>query len=129
LKGSVYHTSLRGSHLSGFVDVAGIGITPVAITLSPPSNVLVETAVGQSTAPITITLSSPSTSTDNTGTITVGLTGTDAADFSIATNGRTAALVPGASCPIAVMFTPRARSTRTAPRKITATQGGTASAL
>jgi hypothetical protein len=62
------------------------------------------------------------------GVPVVNVGGADAADFAIMSNGCVAAVNPGASCMVSIVFTPSARGARSATLIVSATPGGSAMA-
>jgi len=98
--------------------------SPVA-TITPASPVMFpSTAQGVPSAPVTVTVTNTGNATLNITTVTFA--GTNAADFSIATNTcNGAALAANATCTVGVVFTPGAVGVRTATFQVADNAAGT----
>lgn len=80
--------------------LAGTGVMPASITLTPPQLTFAATTVGQTSAAQSITLT-------NTGGLSTPLSNLGvSAGFTLATNTCGAALAAGASCVVGVVFAP-----------------------
>jgi len=98
--------------------------SPVA-TITPASPVMFPSTVqGVASAPVTVTVTNTGNATLNITTVT--LAGTNAADFSAATNTcNGAALASNATCTVGVVFTPGAVGVRTATFQVADNAAGT----
>ncbi|HUI41778.1 MAG TPA: choice-of-anchor D domain-containing protein, partial [Terriglobia bacterium] len=101
--------------------LTGTGVAPVA-HLTPSTLTFASQLVGTTSAAQTLTLS-------NTGTATltitgVTLSGTNAADFALASNTCGASLAAGSSCTIGVTFTPASTGSRSATVTVTDNSNG-----
>lgn len=123
------HTATLVAGVAGPVaSLVGTGIDTTAVTLTPPRRSLGSVLVGAPASmvfPFNLTNGTPVTIP-----VAVSLTGAQAADFRIVSNGCVASLAPSASCTIMVRFAPQAAGTRTAlisagPGLPTATIDGT----
>jgi hypothetical protein len=97
-----------------------------ALSVAPASSSLGATPIGVKSAASAFTVSN--TGQDASGTVSVSLGGTNAADFTIASSTCTTALAPGGSCTVTVAFESFYTGTYTASLTATATPGGSASA-
>lgn len=95
--------------------------------ISPSQNDFGSVTVGQMSALVTFTIMNGGGA--STGGLTTTITGVDFASFMIASNSCAAPLAPGASCTIMVRFAPTSPGARTATLAVSATPGGTLSAL
>jgi hypothetical protein len=91
--------------------------------VSPSAADLGPVPAGSSSTPTVFTVSN--TSAVPTGALTASVTGTDASAFQLIANTCTT-LAPGATCTIAVVFTPTATVQNTATLLITGNPGGNA---
>jgi hypothetical protein len=108
--------SLTGNGLAAGSPVASI--TPASPVMFP------STAQGVASAPVTVTVTNTGNATLNISTVT--FTGTNAADFSAATNTcNAAALAANATCTVGVVFTPGAVGVRTATLQVADNAAGT----
>jgi hypothetical protein len=106
--------------------LSGTGLTPATLSVTAP-------ALPYGYATTTVGLSNSQTFTiKNVGETTSGTpmtpTLSDTTNFGITTNGCTSALIPNATCAIAVAFHPTAAGSKSATLALGATPGGTASA-
>ncbi|HJX51485.1 MAG TPA: choice-of-anchor D domain-containing protein [Polyangia bacterium] len=112
--------------------VVGIALGRPSITIEcggGSTKTLPDTAVGNTSAPVTCTVTNSSSSSQTTGALTVATTG----EFAVATNNCTAALLPtglapGLSCTLGLTFSPTAVGQRNGTLTVTSTNGGVASA-
>jgi hypothetical protein len=92
--------------------LTGTGVAG-GVSLQPASLTFGRVRVGQQSSPASITLTNSGNGTLNVGA--VSLQGQDPADFVVASNSCTGAvLAPGATCSMAVAFRPTLSGTRTA---------------
>lgn len=123
-------TTAQIADLAAFIGDPNVTAGPVA-SLTPASLTFSGTTVGQSSSALGATLANTGSAVLNLGTI--GITGSAAADYSIAggscANG--GAVAAGASCTVLVAFTPTAAGTRAAVLNIghNATGGGSTVSL
>ena len=106
-------------------NLSGNGLAPGALSVMPMSKDFGATLVNTSTAAQNFTITN--TGGVATGVPTVMLTGTDASQFTIVTNGCTTAIASGANCTIAVKFAPNAAGSKTAALTVQANPGGAVS--
>jgi hypothetical protein len=79
---------------------------------------------GSPTSPVTFTVTNAGGSTSGTPTMTMG--GTNAADFAVVVDNCTAAVPPNnGTCTLSVVFTPSTQAAESATLTVTATPGGT----
>ncbi len=109
------------------VSLSGTATAP-AISVSPGSLSFGTVTVGSSSSPSTVTVTN--TGTANLSVTGVSVSGTNASDFALGSNGCTGATVaPGATCTFTVTFTPGAGGARSATVTITSNAGNQAVAL
>jgi hypothetical protein len=119
--------TLEVAGLPGGTSVAtlsGTGLTPAQLGVTPGSKTYDPAAVGAQSGPVTFTVTNSGQSPS--GVPTVGLD--NATDFTVTSNGCTAAVGAGSSCEVQVAFTPQASGPRTSTLTVSATPGGATSA-
>lgn len=102
-------------------------ILPAALTIAPSSAAFGNLGVGATSPSITFTVTNAGDQTS--GSLTVSRTGAHVTDFPItqdACQGTT--LAGGASCTVAIVFSPTALGTRSASLSVAGTPGGTVTA-
>jgi hypothetical protein len=128
--GGTKNASLQASATTGGNAVAalsGSGLAPAAFQITPSSNNFGGITQGQSSADVTFTVQN--TGNVTSGTPTVALTGTNAADFGIGgINTCTAALAAGATCTVQVHFSPGTSGIKSASLQVTAASTTTGTA-
>jgi hypothetical protein len=94
--------------------LSGVGASSGALSLSPSTQDLGTAPVGGAPGtPATFTLTNKGTSA--TGSVTVGLSGTDSADFALASDGCSGkTLAAGATCTVGVAFGPKTAGAKAA---------------
>ena len=95
----------------GQVSLSGVGTAPAA-SVSPASLAFGTQQNNTTSTAKSVTVSNSGTAALHVGNLTVS--GTNAPDFSIASNGCVAAVQPGQSCTVAVTFRPSASGARNA---------------
>jgi hypothetical protein len=95
------------------VALAGTGVAPAGVSLSPASLTFDQTGVGLSSAGITITL------TNNGGVALTQLSGAASADFAIASTTCGTPLNAGATCSFVLVFRPTTAGARTGTLTLT----------
>ena len=89
------------------VPLAGTGLAPASVVLTPPSLTFAGTTVASRSDPQNVTIA-------NTGDVAATLTSeTVTGDFSISANTCGASVAPNYSCTLAIIFTPTASGART----------------
>jgi hypothetical protein len=106
--------------------LTGTGLAPGALALAPTSHGYGSLLVGATTADFSFTVMNSGGVA--TGTLAASITGTDAGQFAIATNGCTGTLAAGASCTVSVHFAPTAAGSKQASLVVAASPGGNATA-
>lgn len=109
---------------SGSADISGTGITPAALSINPTTSSF-GNVVETESATRTFTLSN--SGADTTGTLTAGISGAAASDFTIVANTCTT-LTSSASCQIDVRFAPSTQGLRAATLTVSGSPGGTVTA-
>jgi RHS repeat-associated protein len=108
---------------SSSATVTGAGLAPGKLTVSPGDVSFGDVTVGSDSAPRTFTVSNAGG--QPTGAVTPSLTG---ADFAIASTTCSGALAPGASCSVAVRFSPTTAGAASGGLAVAASPGGTSGA-
>ncbi|MGH2829884.1 MAG: choice-of-anchor D domain-containing protein [Actinomycetota bacterium] len=105
------------------VPLTGTGVAPTpGIGVAPSSIAFAQTVVGAATATQNVTVSSTGTANLSVGTLT--LTGTNAGDFAIVSDGCSGqSVAPGGSCLAGVRFQPTAAGSRTATLNVPSNAG------
>ncbi|MCC6997681.1 MAG: choice-of-anchor D domain-containing protein [Deltaproteobacteria bacterium] len=108
--------------------LTGMGLIPGEISISPAARDFGSLPQGDTTGtPFTFTVTNGGQSP--TGSLTVSLTGGDASQFSITSNGCMGMMVPAAgTCTVAVRFNPTTAGAKSASLTITGTPGGSVTA-
>ena len=108
--------------------LTGMGLMPGEITMSPPARDFGSLPQGDTTGtPFSFTVTNGGQAA--TGSLVVSLTGGDASQFSITTNGCMGqTLAATASCMVSVRFNPTSAGTKTASLTVTGTPGGSVTA-
>ena len=117
---------------SAVVAVSGNALEPAGIDVAPSSTQdFGSLVIGGVSAPIgfTVTAASLPAGITDTGAVTVALAGTNAAAFTIVTNGCTAALLLTAQCQFGVTFNPAAAGALQATLSVTTVNGGSFTVL
>ena len=104
----------------------GTGVTQAALSVSPATFDFGQTAAGASSSDQSFTVTNTGQATS--GPVSVTLTGSGAAAFTIDTDTCTAALPGGGTCSVSVHFTAGSPGTITAGLQAAASPGGTATA-
>jgi hypothetical protein len=106
--------------------LTGTGAAKAILSISPASFDFGDVIEGTNSADQTFTVTN--TGEGKSGTVTVGLGGTDPADFTQDSTTCGAKLAVGASCTVSVHFNPSAAEADDATLSVTADPGGTATA-
>ena len=106
--------------------LSGTGAAKALLAISPPTFDYGQVADGATSAVESYTVTN--TGLAASGKLTVGIAGTDAADFGLDSTTCGAKLAVGASCTAQVQFTPAAAGLADATLSATASPGGTATA-
>jgi hypothetical protein len=107
----------------GGVQTVALSGTGTAASLTPKSLSFAAQRVGTTSAPKTITLTNASGGTAISIT-SIGITGTNASDFTQTGTTCGTSLAPKQSCTVTVTFTPSATGTRSAAESFTDNAGG-----
>ena len=124
--------SITDGVASASVPMSGTGLTPTGLVVSastsgsPVSSDIAfgKAVVGYAKTPAAYYVVATATAASDSGAITAAITGANAADFAISTNGCTNALQPSASCPLTLAFTPGGVGARVATLTVTGSKGG-----
>jgi hypothetical protein len=104
-------------------DLAGDGLTPGALTISPTTQAFGDVFVGQTSSALTFTVTN--TGTVASGPIASSLTGSSRGEFTLSSDGcNNTVLGAGASCTLQVQLAPTSPGMKTASVAVTATPGG-----
>ncbi len=106
--------------------LSGNALTPGQLSISPPSAGFGSLLIGNVSASTSFTVTNSGGAA--TGVPVVSITGTDASQFEIVTNGCTAAIPGGGTCSISARFHPSVTGAKSAGLTVTASPGGAASA-
>jgi hypothetical protein len=113
---------------SGSVSLFGTGIAGATLNVAPGGYTFPDTAVGSVSSNVIFTVTNSAGSTTDSGPMSISLVGPNAADFMVVANACTAPLVQGATCSIALTFTPTAKGQRTAQLNVVSSKATAASA-
>ena len=108
---------------SASADLSGTGLAPASLSLTPPSAAFGSEIVGDTSEPTTFTLTNSGDVASGAPTVVLG--GIDADQFTIVSNGCTAAIPADGTCTIDVAFAPNDIGSASASLDVSATPGGT----
>lgn len=121
--------SLTVTHTGGSTAAAisGLGISPAQFTLTPASRDFGSVVTGTMSSSQDFVLENVGGQTS--GVPAVAVNGANASEFMANASGCGAALIPGATCTISVIFAPATQGAKTASLDVTGTGGPVSSAL
>jgi hypothetical protein len=103
--------------------LTGTGESAAAIEVTPTAADFGSVATGSSSSLVSFTVRN--TGGASTGVPTVAITGVQATQFTVVSNGCTASIAGGATCTVTVRFSPTTTGAKTARLDVSATPGGT----
>ncbi|HZM28103.1 MAG TPA: choice-of-anchor D domain-containing protein, partial [Gemmatimonadales bacterium] len=108
--------------------LAGNGLASGALAIAPATQDFGSVVAGQNSATTTFTITNPGAAA--TGALTVALSGGDSSQFALTSDGcSTQTLSAGGSCNVVVRFNPTTAGTKSSSIMVTASPGGSTSAV
>ena len=103
--------------------LSGIGLTAAALSIAPSTRDFGSIVLGTPSADVAFTVTNSGGVAS--GVPAVSITGANAAEFLVTSNGCTSALAPNATCVVRARFAPTQVGSRSATLQVSATPGGT----